>query len=551
VTAPRPRILVVVGRASARQRLMDALQRAGFEVDGAGDGREAEALTPDRRPDLVLLDERLPDGPGIDLSRRLRAHASFERAHIVLIERGEAGAGRVEADAACLDGPPPGPDSRLVRPFPERGLIAHVEHMLTLQGRMAALEVGQEELLQARRAVLSMMQDTESARRRSEDTYRRLEASTQSLNLLSQAIETSPVIVVITDRDCRIEYINAHASRVTGYSADELLGQHTRIFKSGRHPPEFYAELWATLTAGRQWQGEFCNRTKNGELEWEMASIAPVCGPSGDVSHYIAVKEVVTERRRVMEALEVARLEAVSANRAKSEFLASMSHELRTPLTALIGFSEVLRDRTFGPLNDKQIRYVNHMLMAANQLLSLINDVLDLAKIEAGRVDLELSRVALPVLIQQAIELVREKANERSIRLDAEVQVPSVDADERMLRQILANLLANAVKFTPKGGTVSVSAHQTGNVLQVGVRDTGIGISPDDQLLLFHDFIQLHPGYARQHEGTGLGLALCRRFVNLHGGRIWVDSHGGGQGSTFWFTIRLQREAAARGVTSG
>ncbi len=237
-----------------------------------------------------------------------------------------------------------------------------------------------------------------------------------------------------------------------------------------------------------------------------------------------------------------------AASRHKSEFLANMSHELRTPLNAILGFSEVLAERMFGEVNAKQAEYLQDILSSGRHLLSLINDILDLSKVEAGRLELELGRFHLPTALDNALTLVRERATRHGIALTQSVdeQLGDIVADERKVKQILLNLLSNAVKFTPEGGRVGLSATAAEGVLTIAVTDTGVGIAPEDQAAIFEEFRQVGRDDARKQEGTGLGLTLAKKFVELHGGRIWVQSHVG-QGSTFTFTlpVRLDERGAS------
>ncbi len=230
-----------------------------------------------------------------------------------------------------------------------------------------------------------------------------------------------------------------------------------------------------------------------------------------------------------------------AANRAKSQFLANMSHELRTPLNAIIGFSEVLAEGMFGETNAKQAEYLRDILDSGRHLLSLINDVLDLSKVEAGRIELELTDFDLPGAIDNAVSLVRERAGRRGIALgrDIDSRLGPLRADERKVKQVLLNLLSNALKFTPEGGRVHVRAGVNDEMAEISVADSGVGIAAEDQDAVFEEFRQV--GTAdKKVEGTGLGLALARKFVELHGGRIWVKSQPG-LGSTFTFTIPLRR----------
>jgi signal transduction histidine kinase len=229
--------------------------------------------------------------------------------------------------------------------------------------------------------------------------------------------------------------------------------------------------------------------------------------------------------------------ELETTSRHKSEFLANMSHELRTPLNAIIGFSQVLRERMFGDVTEKQGEYLDDILSSGHHLLSLINDVLDLSKVEAGQVELELEQFSLRDALERGVVMVRERATSNGVRLSLELtpDVAIVRGDERRVRQIVFNLLSNAVKFTPTGGNVTVATARVDGEVHVSVTDTGPGIATDDQERIFEEFQQTQVGM-RQREGTGLGLALSKRLVELHGGRIWVESKPG-HGSRFVFTL--------------
>jgi signal transduction histidine kinase len=242
------------------------------------------------------------------------------------------------------------------------------------------------------------------------------------------------------------------------------------------------------------------------------------------------VNRMNDELRRLYRELETASLH-------KSEFLANMSHELRTPLNAIIGFSQVLRERMFGELNEKQEEYLDDILSSGNHLLSLIDDVLDLSKVEAGQVELEVATFSLREALERGVVMVRERAttNGIAIELEAGPNVDIVTGDERRIRQVIFNLLSNAVKFTPPGGAVDVRAARVDGEVRVAVADTGPGIARDDQERIFEEFQQAEAGI-EQRDGTGLGLALSKRLVGLHGGRIWVESELG-KGSTFTFTL--------------
>jgi two-component system, NtrC family, sensor kinase len=253
---------------------------------------------------------------------------------------------------------------------------------------------------------------------------------------------------------------------------------------------------------------------------------------------FAAQAVIAIENVRLFKELEAANRGLEAASRHKSEFLANMSHELRTPLNAVIGFSEVLLQRMFGELNAKQDEYLKDIYASGQHLLSLINDILDLSKIEAGRMELAPAPFHLPTALENAVTLVKERAGRHGIalQLDLDPQLGELVGDERKIKQVLLNLLSNAVKFTPEGGRISLKAALTDGSVEIAVTDTGIGIAPEDQAAIFEEFRQVGSDETRKQEGTGLGLTLAKKFVELHGGRIWVESEPG-RGSRFTFTL--------------
>jgi signal transduction histidine kinase len=273
-------------------------------------------------------------------------------------------------------------------------------------------------------------------------------------------------------------------------------------------------------------------------IDDRLAAIA-----SGDFSGHVEVENrdelgaLSTNVNRMNDELRRLYTELEAASRHKSEFLANMSHELRTPLNAIIGFSQVLREEMVGSVNPKQAEYLDDIISSGNHLLSLINDVLDLSKVEAGQVELDVHPFSLHDALERGVVMVRERATEHGVRVGftADPEVDVVDGDERRIKQVIFNLLSNAVKFTPAGGEVEVNATRLNGEVRVSVADTGPGIAPEDHERIFEEFQQTETG-GEQHDGTGLGLALSKRFVELHGGRIWLESELG-RGSTFTFAL--------------
>jgi len=273
-------------------------------------------------------------------------------------------------------------------------------------------------------------------------------------------------------------------------------------------------------------------------IDTRLAAIA-----SGDFSGHVDVENrdelgaLGANVNRMNEELRRLYTELEAVSRHKSEFLANMSHELRTPLNAIIGFSQVLREEMFGKVNEKQAEYLDDILSSGNHLLSLINDVLDLSKVEAGQVELEIEPFSLRDALERGVVMVRERATQDGVQVElaADPEVDVVEGDERRIKQVIFNLLSNAVKFTPAGGAVDVSSSRVNGEVRISVADTGSGIAPEDHQRIFEEFQQTGAGL-EQGEGTGLGLALSKRLVELHGGRIWLESELG-KGSTFVFTL--------------
>jgi len=502
---------------------------------------------------------------------------------------------------------------------------------------------------------------------------------------LSRAVEQSPASVVITDADGRIEYVNPKFTTVTGYSFEEALGQNPRILKSGRQPREFYQDLWQTITAGGEWRGEFLNKRKNGEFYWEFASISSLKDTDGAVTHFLAVKEDITARKKAEEelrrqkdfnetiwnsisdaiavidlrnclivdanqtflrelglpksealgktcyelthkaaemcdvsahpcplkdmfegrlpalvehvhtdssgsekyvevavfpikddqggttqvvhvsrdvttrklfeqALEKAKVQAEAASVAKSQFLANISHEIRTPMNGIIGMTELALDTE---LTGEQREYLNLVKSSAESLLGLLNDLLDFSKIEAGKLELEPIDFFLRDSLEEALRLMSYRAQEKGLEISLHVDPEVPDAlvgDPGRLRQVCLNLIGNAVKFTEQGEViirVTLESKTDGDrILHFTVADTGIGIAPDKQKLIFAAFTQADGSITRKYGGTGLGLAITAQMVELFGGQIWVESELG-RGSTFHFTTRfgLQKEPEVKSAS--
>ena len=389
-------------------------------------------------------------------------------------------------------------------------------------------------------------------------------AAEMDLRKFYLAVEQSPESIMITNLRIEIEYVNRAFVKITGFTGAEVLGRTPRFLHSGKTPAQTYQALWETLAAGQVWQGEFINQRKNGGHYIESAIIMPIRQANGAVTHYVAIKADITEKKRINEELEryrnhleeqvaertlelaQAKTAAETANQAKSVFLANMSHEIRTPMNAILGLTHLLRKEA----TPAQQAGLGKIDSAGRHLLSIINDILDISKIEAGKLQLEHSDFALSAVLDHVRSLLSDAASAKGLHIQIdEDSVPMwLRGDVMRLRQGLLNFASNAIKFTQQGGvTLRAKLLETaGNELRVRfeVSDTGIGITPEQMGHLFQAFEQADASTTRKYGGTGLGLAITRRLAELMGGEAGAESVPG-VGSTFWFTACLQR---GRGV---
>ncbi|HTL18393.1 MAG TPA: MASE1 domain-containing protein [Patescibacteria group bacterium] len=391
-------------------------------------------------------------------------------------------------------------------------------------------------------AVTNMLLAAAAAERRQAER-----ALAQNEKRMRAVVEDQTDLICRFAADGALSFVNGAFCRFKGKGETELLGTS---FLDGISPEDLSVTLCTFNNLPKdQPVISFDHHviTADGRSVWQQYTVRRLFNESGGTQEFQAVIQDITHHKQSEETLQHAKEAAETANRAKSQFLANMSHELRTPLNAIIGFSEILSDQAFGALNDRQLKYANHILNSGRHLHQLINDILDLSKVEAGRLELARSHFDVGTALQNIGAIVKTLANKKGVNLSFLVpaDLDPFYADEVKFKQIMYNLLSNAIKFTPKGGSVTVKIvivpafeDAASENLEVSVSDTGIGIRREDQERIFNEFEQVDSSYGRQQQGTGLGLALTRRLVELHGGRIWVASQGiEGKGSTFSFVL--------------
>ncbi len=411
-------------------------------------------------------------------------------------------------------------------------------------------------------------------------------AEEANLQKLSLAVEQSPLSIVITDEEANIEYVNEAFARISGHTAEQVIGRNARIQASGETPRETYRDMWNHLRAGQMWQGEFCNRRADGSTYVEFVKVAPVRGRGGAVTHYVAFKEDITEKKRIgaeldmhrhhlqdlvarrteeleeakavieRRAAEVADLnaalqeraeEAEAATRAKSAFLANMSHEIRTPMNAIIGLNHMLERARPTPEQLDKIRKIG---ASADHLLAIINDILDLSKIEAGKVSFQSAPFDLAAVLSDVATFATQRLGESGVAFRIELgDTPRyLVGDRTRLAQMLLNYVGNAIKFT-RAGHITLTArvveeHPDSLDLRFEVTDTGIGLSDEQCARIFEAFEQADASTTRIYGGTGLGLTINRHLAALMGGEVGARGRLG-EGSVFWATARFGRSTAA------
>ncbi len=351
-------------------------------------------------------------------------------------------------------------------------------------------------------------------------------------------------IVSITDLNGRIEYVNDRFCEISGFTRTELLGENHRIINSGHHATEVFNTLWQTISGGGVWIGELKNRRRDGSNYWVDVTIVPLTGADGMPTRYIGIRTDITALKMQQDALELATLEAQTANLAKSRFLATMSHEIRTPMNGVLGMAQLLLMPKL--TEDQRCDYARTILSSGQVLLTLLNDILDISKIEAGKFQMEASVFEPAAVLTEISTLFLGAAQAKGLRLQYQwhgLPTQCFQSDSHRLRQMLSNLVGNAIKFTPRGN-VRIEARQIdcegdSALLEFSVSDSGIGIAKDKQSLLFKPFSQADSSTTREFGGSGLGLSIVSRLSKAMGGDAGVESEAG-QGSRFWFQVRVQ-----------
>lgn len=359
------------------------------------------------------------------------------------------------------------------------------------------------------------------------------------IKLLGKAVEQSPLSIVITNKHGEIEYVNPKFTEVTGYSYDEVIGENPRILKGEHNPTQIYRELWDTLTKGNEWFGELENKKKNGEYYWENISISPITDNNGTTTHYIGIKEDITDKKIMLMELLEAKSRAEESDHLKSAFLANMSHEIKTPLNGIIGFALMLSNKNLD--QDKVKEYAQTITLSSNRLLDLMNNIIDISKIESNNMKVNYTLFSANKLVSDIAFSFSIIAQKKSLHIFTQfpdtINDTLIYSDESKVTQVISNLIDNAIKFT-SSGHIEIGFNTTANEIEFHIKDTGIGIKKAEMSHVFDRFYQSDNSYTRDHDGAGLGLSICKGITDLLYGSIRLKSIAG-KGTTFYVSLPL------------
>jgi len=513
------RILYIEDDPGLSRLVRARLEAEGYRVELCATGAEGLSAFDEALHDLVIIDYQLPDFNGLQV---LEALMSRRVSTPVVIATG-AGSEEIAVRAMKLG----------AADYINKEASGKFFHLLP---SLVEKTLRQHELA-------AQTQRAQTELRESEERLRSILASIDDA-------------VLVTDKAGLFVAVRASGSGHSSPTASPgWIGATFREVFPPAVAALFEASFSAAQSRDRVEQFDYSLPWEGGEV-WFNAKVSPLKGLTGGFAGVTIVARDITVRKLSEERLRTASLAADAASRAKSDLLAGMSHELRTPLTAIIGYAEILSNEYFGTVNERQKQQLDIILQASRHLLDLINDILDISKIESGKTELELGVVRMGSLVQQTITLLKETAARRRIEvtssLPPEVAGMDVPADERRVKQVLFNLVSNALKFTPAGGRVEIALQRRDDSLAVSVSDTGIGIPRGELERIFDSFYQIkgRPS-ASKAGGSGLGLSLARQIVELHGGRIWAESEGDGKGSCLTFTLPLQHAASAAELRTG
>jgi PAS domain S-box-containing protein len=511
-------ILLVEDNDLQLKLITEFLRETEFKVIPAKNAFEAWQAANQEMPDLILLDIMMPGMSGIELCKKFKASKKLSEIPVIFLTA-------LGNKNDIIVGLKSGAADYIAKPFDQQELLARINvHLELKKSKDTILEQNNKLKLELER------------RRIAEENFR----------IFFQAVSASPAMVVITDKNGIIEYVNPAFTDITGYKIDEVQGKKPNIIKSGYHSEGFYKNLWETILSGAEWQGEFCNKKRNGDLYWEFASIAPLKNDEQEFSHIVAVKVDVTESKKSMERIKKYNEELKELNATKDKFFSIIAHDLKNPLSVLMTSTEIMANPEYELSSAEFIDFSQEIHKSSKRLYSLLENLLTWARSQTGRIEYTPDYSVILDVAQSAAGLLGHNASAKNISLNLNIPNNTVAyCDYNMASAVFRNLISNAIKFTPNNGSVNVNfdkmltSPKNGlKYLQFSISDTGVGISDAFKANMFKiDKTQSTLGTAKE-KGTGLGLIICKEFIDKHTGDLWVESVEG-KGTTFRFTLPL------------
>ncbi len=547
-------ILVAEDSPTQAEQLKHLLTEQGYAVMVAANGKQALAAAHQRKPTLIISDVVMPEMDGYALCKEIKSQAELKDVPVILVTS-------LSNTKDVLMGLECGADNFIRKPYDEKYLLSRINYILAnrelrrTERMQMGVEVyfgGQKHFITSeRQQILDLLISTyegavqinKELAERQKELKRSEEELLNQTRILRSILESMGDGVVVADETGKFLLFNAAAEQILGIGpTDTTPGEWSETY--GLYMPDKVTSYPANeLPLARAIRGEpvdaaeiFVCHSKAPQGVWVSATARPLKEGDGVLQGGVVVFRDVTSSKRAEEAILYAKEEAERASRFKDQFLSTMSHELRTPLNAVLGFSDLLADERYGPLNERQRRYVKNIHTGGRHLLRLINDILDLSKIEAGRLELAIESVQVGTAFAEVLSTMQPLADKKSQTLSQHAETDlHVRADATRFKQVLMNLIGNAIKFTPEGGRIELAARLMDGQVRVDVRDTGPGIPPEEQKRIFEAFYRLRQS-GKATEGTGLGLAITQRLVELHGGQLGLESQPG-KGSCFYFSL--------------
>lgn len=513
----------------------------------ANDGFRGLELAFEKEPDIILLDIIMPGMDGYEVCKKLKVHPITADIPVVFITAiKDDKQSRIKALEA-------GGEGFLSKPVDISELTAQIRAMLKIR-EATILKRGEKERLEnlidertrelqkTHAETLNLLKYFQAENEKRKKSEAALKESEEKTRLFKRAVDSSSVGIIITDIEGKIIYTNPFYLKISGYRESELIGQLSTFLDANFQPETFNRKRWKNILSGKDWSGEIKNIKKNGESYWVKAVISPIVNTAGEITNFIVVSEDITQKKQLLEDLITAKEKAEESDKLKTAFLANMSHEIRTPMNGILGFAELLKEQDL--TNEIQQKYIHIIEKSGARMLNIINNIVDISKIEAGLMEITLTDSDINEQIDYIYNFFKPEVEAKGMQLYFKKHYANhkaiIKTDQEKLYAIFTNLVKNAIKYSYRGyiefGYYPEQNKQGRDLIIFYVKDTGIGIHKDKTSIIFDRFRQVSEGKNRHYEGAGLGLSITKSYVEMLGGKIWVESEEG-VGSRFCFSL--------------